>query len=138
MSHQWDIAPDFAIEKNPMNDITCPHCKKAFKVDETGYAEILKQVRNEEFEVELNKRQAEVQKASDSALELLAKDHEAEKQQLNSQKDAEIEKLKSVIAGHDTDKELAINKALTEIKQQTESISEQNKEEIHKIRQSYL
>lgn len=121
-----------------MNNITCPHCKKAFKVDETGYAEILKQVRNEEFEVELNKRQAEVQRASDSALELLAKDHEVEKQQINSQKDAEIEKLNSVIAGHDTDKELAINKALTDLKQQTDSISDQNKEELQQLKNQIL
>ena len=33
-----------------MNEIICPHCDKAFKVDETGYADILKQVRNREFE----------------------------------------------------------------------------------------
>ena len=33
-----------------MNDIICPHCEKAFKVDETGYADILKQVRGSEFE----------------------------------------------------------------------------------------
>ncbi len=32
-----------------MKDIICPHCKKAFKVDEAGYADILKQVRNSEF-----------------------------------------------------------------------------------------
>ena len=54
-----------------MKDITCPHCQKAFKIDETGYAAILKQVRNEEFDIELGKRQAEVQSASDSTRLLL-------------------------------------------------------------------
>ncbi len=39
-----------------MSEISCPHCKKAFQVDETGYAEILKQVRNEEFEQQLHER----------------------------------------------------------------------------------
>ena len=33
-----------------MNEIVCPHCQKAFKVDESGYAEILKQVHNKDFE----------------------------------------------------------------------------------------
>ena len=33
-----------------MNEIKCPHCKKAFKIDEAGYADILKQVRNQEFD----------------------------------------------------------------------------------------
>ena len=33
-----------------MNEIICPNCNKAFKIDESGYADILKQVRNSEFE----------------------------------------------------------------------------------------
>ena len=39
-----------------MNDIICPHCKKTFKVDEAGFADILKQVRNSEFEKEIYER----------------------------------------------------------------------------------
>ena len=39
-----------------MNEIICPNCKKAFKVDEAGYADILKQVRDHQFEEELQKR----------------------------------------------------------------------------------
>ena len=39
-----------------MHDIICPHCSKAFKVDEAGYADILKQVRDREFEQQLSKR----------------------------------------------------------------------------------
>jgi len=37
-----------------MNEIICPHCSKAFKIDESGYAEILKQVHDKEFEKQLN------------------------------------------------------------------------------------
>ena len=39
-----------------MHEIMCPNCKKAFKIDETGYADILKQVRDKEFEKQLNER----------------------------------------------------------------------------------
>ena len=39
-----------------MNEIICPHCGKAFKVDETGYADILKQVRDKEFDAQLHER----------------------------------------------------------------------------------
>lgn len=39
-----------------MNEIICPHCKKAFKVDEAGYADILKQVHDSEFEKQLHER----------------------------------------------------------------------------------
>jgi hypothetical protein len=39
-----------------MHEITCPHCGKAFKIDEAGYADILKQVRDREFESALHER----------------------------------------------------------------------------------
>ncbi|HEY0261617.1 MAG TPA: hypothetical protein VGB95_01220, partial [Chitinophagales bacterium] len=39
-----------------MNEIICPHCGKAFKIDEAGYADILKQVRDHSFEEELKSR----------------------------------------------------------------------------------
>ena len=39
-----------------MNDIICPNCKKAFKVDEAGFADILKQVRDQQFETEIKQR----------------------------------------------------------------------------------
>ena len=41
-----------------MNDIFCPHCKKAFKVDESGYADILKQVRDSDFNKQFQEPQA--------------------------------------------------------------------------------
>ena len=39
-----------------MKEINCPECGKVFKIDETGYADILKQVRDSEFQLELDKR----------------------------------------------------------------------------------
>ena len=40
-----------------MNEIICPNCKKAFKIDEAGFADILKQVRDEEFKKDLKERE---------------------------------------------------------------------------------
>jgi hypothetical protein len=45
-------------------EIICPHCKKAFKVDEAGFADILKQVRDHEFEQELLERVKLLEKAT--------------------------------------------------------------------------
>ncbi|HMU14509.1 MAG TPA: hypothetical protein PKE53_10925, partial [Flavobacteriales bacterium] len=39
-----------------MNEIICPHCHKAFKIDEAGYADIIKQVRDREFEKTIHER----------------------------------------------------------------------------------
>ena len=41
-----------------MNDIQCPHCGKAFKIDESGYADILRQVRDHVFEQQIQERLA--------------------------------------------------------------------------------
>lgn len=53
-----------------MHDITCPHCRKAFKVDEAGYAEILKQVRGSDFEAQIHERLQLAEKEKVSAVEL--------------------------------------------------------------------
>ena len=61
-----------------MNEINCPNCKRAFKVDEAGFADILKQVRDQQFEEELRKRLtlAEVEKQNAIKLaEVLNKDN---------------------------------------------------------------
>ena len=70
-----------------MNDIKCPHCDRAFKIDESGYANILKQVHDREFEQEVNKAvQTAVNSANEKAeLEFLKSDKE---------KDSEIKSLK--------------------------------------------
>ena len=53
-----------------MNEIICPHCKKAFKVDEAGYADILKQVRDHQFEEELSQRLNLAEKEKNEAVKL--------------------------------------------------------------------
>lgn len=53
-----------------MNEIICPHCQKAFKVDEAGYADILKQVRDHQFEEEILHRLALAEKEKESAVKL--------------------------------------------------------------------
>ena len=53
-----------------MNEIICPHCKKAFKVDEAGFADILKQVRNQEFDKELHERLEIAEREKANALKL--------------------------------------------------------------------
>ena len=53
-----------------MNEIMCPHCKKAFKVDESGFADILKQVRDHEFEQELHERAEMFQRDKENAVML--------------------------------------------------------------------
>lgn len=70
------------------NEIICPHCKKAFKVDDTAFAEILKQVRDSEFNAELHAR-------IEDAVKLAVSETKNETSADVAKKEAEIAELKA-------------------------------------------
>lgn len=127
-----------------MNEIICPNCKKAFKVDETGFADMLKQVRDHQFDEELNNRLALAEKDKESAVELakantknsfqdeIAKrDKEIAELKANSkselieklaEKDNLLADLKSKIQNAEIEKKLAISEATKEIEKQRDSL----------------
>lgn len=78
-----------------MNDIICPHCKKVFKVDEAGFADILKQVRDHQFEDELNKRLTVAEKEKENAVKLAEANLKISLQENLAKKDKEIIELKA-------------------------------------------
>ncbi len=78
-----------------MNEIICPHCKKAFKVDEAGFADILKQVRDHEFESELHERLEMFERDKQSAVRLAEANTKNELQATIAKKDAELAEIKA-------------------------------------------
>ena len=98
-----------------MNDIICPHCNKAFKVDETGYADILKQVRDSEFEKQLHERLELADKEKRSAVELAKERTISEMQKASSVKDAEIQELKARLDATEVTQKLAVTEAVNAI-----------------------
>jgi hypothetical protein len=78
-----------------MNDVICPHCKKAFKVDETGFADILKQVRDHEFEQELLERVQLLEREKESAVKLAEANAKNELQAQIAAKEAEMARAKA-------------------------------------------
>ncbi len=104
-----------------MNEIICPNCKKAFKVDEAGFAEILKQVRDHQFEEELINRLAIAQREKDNAVKLAEANIRQSLFEQMAQKDQQLAELKaqSEITMADTlnkkDAEIAQLKAQSEI-----------------------
>jgi len=77
------------------NEIICPSCKKAFKVDEAGFADILKQVRDHKFEEELHERLQLAEKEKDSAVKLAEANLKSTLQAKLAEKDNEIIQLKA-------------------------------------------
>ncbi len=78
-----------------MNEIICPNCKKAFKVDEAGFADILKQVRDHEFEHELKNRLNLAEKEKESAVKLAEANIKNALQDQLAKKDQELTVLKA-------------------------------------------
>ena len=76
-----------------MHEIDCPHCGKAFKIDETGYANILKQVRDSDFEYQLNERLELAEKEKQNAVELATLKLTSELQKTSANKDSEFKSL---------------------------------------------
>jgi hypothetical protein len=90
-----------------MNEIVCPHCQKAFKVDESGYAEILKQVHDKDFEKQLAERINALKDVNTIATELAV---------TNAKSALENERnlLQSELKSAQTAQQLAVANALTE------------------------
>lgn len=132
-----------------MNEIICPHCKKAFKVDEAGFADILKQVRDHEFENALHERVQMLEKEKQSAIKLAEattknelqadaakKDAEiaelkAEKDlalaQLELRKDSELSELRSKLQAIETEKKLAVTEAVYVVEKQRDELASELK-----------
>ncbi len=145
-----------------MNDIICPNCKKVFKVDEAGFADILKQVRDHQFEEELHERLeiAEREKASAVKLaesnlkntlqeELAKKDKElaelkAEKdrnlaEQL-AKKESELAEMKSKLDKAEVEKKLTVTQAVNSVEKERDDFKSklQNKEHEMQLREVSL
>ena len=113
---------DFYEKFCAMNEIICPHCNTAFKVDETGYAHILKQVRDSEFEKHLNERVGQIEADKAAALRLAKKDSEVTLETLKASKDAEIAQLNFKIKENEQSLKLAVIQAVKEIEQERDNL----------------
>lgn len=106
-----------------MHDIICPHCKKAFKIDKSGYANILKQVRDNDFEKQLNERLELAEKDKQNALTLARTEAQVNLEKSASAKDAEIQALKAQIDAHATERKLAVANALNETEKERDALA---------------
>ena len=97
-----------------MNDIFCPHCNKAFKVDESGYAHILKQVRDSEFDKQIQERLKLADREKLDAVELAKEKTISEMREAFTPKETEIATLKAQIDGSEVKQKLAIKEPTLE------------------------
>ena len=106
-----------------MHEIICPHCGKAFKIDETGYAEILKQVRDSEFEQQLHARLELAEQDKRNAVELAKATVAGELQKAAAAKDAQIQDLKAKLDAGEVERKLAVNEALSVVEKERDALA---------------
>jgi hypothetical protein len=127
-----------------MNQIICPHCKESFKLDETSYADILKQVRDHQFEEELmkrldlaekekinavqlaeanlkNKMQEELAKKDNALVELRAQ-IQSELAEKLSKKEVEIAEMKTKVENTHLEKRISIQEAVQKIEKERDQL----------------
>ena len=128
-----------------MNEIICPNCKKAFKVDEAGFADILKQVRDHRFEEELTNRlnlaeqekinaiklaeanlknslQAELANKDKEILQLHASSERKLSEQL-AEKDSLLTKLNARLENSELEKKLSVSEAVHRIEKERDGLA---------------
>ncbi|MDR3642877.1 MAG: DUF2130 domain-containing protein [Candidatus Doudnabacteria bacterium] len=106
-----------------MNEIICPHCKKAFKVDEAGFADILKQVRNHEFEKELHERIEMLEKNKETAVKLAEANITNALQKDIAKKEAELAEIKSKNSNAEIEKKLAVTEAVNKVAKERDELA---------------
>jgi hypothetical protein len=119
---QVHVVPQIQGVEN-MNDIICPHCGKAFKIDEAGYADILKQVRDSDFEHQLHERLELAERDKRSAVELARAQMAAELQKQTAAREAEIQSLKAKLQAEEVARQLAVTQALGEVEKQRDALA---------------
>ena len=106
-----------------MHEIICPHCGKAFKIDEAGYADILKQVRDSDFEKQLHERLELAEQDKRNAVELAQAKASSELQKAASAKDAEIQELKAKLEAGEVERKLAVSEALSIVERDRDALA---------------
>lgn len=105
-----------------MQEIKCPKCGEVFQVDESGYASIIKQVRDKEFSKEIQEREKQFEKEKEAALKLAEAEVAENLNREIAQKNNEITALESRLEMMEAEKRLAVSEAVSE---KEKKISEQ-------------
>lgn len=123
-----------------MQEIKCPKCGEVFQVDESGYAAIVKQVRDKEFLKEIESRESQFLTEKESAVQLAKLELEREFSEKLNNKESEIAKLKSEIQTEQITKKSAVNqtaaekdKEIIELKNKLDSFNKDKELEITKL-----
>lgn len=104
-----------------MAEIRCTKCGEVFQVDETGYAEILSQVRNAEFDKEISKKEKSLKAEKEQAVQVAVLETENKIKEVLNEKEKEIARLTSRLDQSKVEKELAVKESVSEIEKERDN-----------------
>jgi hypothetical protein len=106
-----------------MNDIICPHCNKAFKIDQSGYADIVKQIRDHLFDEELSNRLALAEKEKLTAIELAESKIQNSLKDTLAAKEKELADLQAKLSSAELQKKIELSEAIKELETKNTELS---------------
>lgn len=102
-----------------MNEIKCPKCGEVFQVDEAGYAAIVRQVHDKEFDKQIRQSEESLKAQQKSAIELAV----AKQRMTITEKENEIERLKILLDQQKKDSEFEIKIALQDKEKEIDKLN---------------
>ena len=108
-----------------MHDIICPHCHTAFKIDEAGYADILKQVRDSAFDQQLQQHFEMAEREKRSAVELATTQVASDLHKVAAAKDSQIQELKAKLDAGEVARKLSVAEALSAVEKERDALANQ-------------
>ena len=102
--------------------IICPNCKKSFELDDAGFADILKQVRDETFDKELKEREKMFEQDKENAVKLAEANIKNAAQKYLAGKETEISEMKSKLENAELSKKLAVTEAVNSIEKKRDEL----------------
>ena len=120
-----------------MPEIKCPKCGEVFQVDESGYAEILAQVRNSEFDKEISRKEKSLKAEKEQAVQVAVLESENKSKGIIADKDSEIARLKAQIESNKVQQELVLKNAVSDAVHDLEKQRDKLNSELELQKQKY-
>ena len=117
-----------------MQEIKCPNCGQVFQVDETGYAQIVQQVRDSEFEKEIAKRESELAEKRENELRMARMEQEKQFDKTLSEKESELADREKKIELLKAEKQSETEKIRTEKDNEIERLKAERDREVERIK----
>ena len=106
-----------------MNEIKCPECGSTIKIDEDNYSNIIKQVRDKEFEDEMSKRLELLSKDKQKSIDLAIQNMRLQMQEVELVNEKKMQRLQSQLSAAQTEKTIAINQIKHTFEKERDSLS---------------